>query len=62
MEPQTQHNITAAATLVTPEASVDELQLRKVEQDIKQPPPGNPLLEEEMVIEEVSIDGMCGVY
>lgn len=61
MEPQTQNAIAPATALVTPEASVDELQLKKVDHEIKQPP-ASAMLEEEMVIEEVSIDGMCGVY
>jgi mycofactocin precursor len=26
------------------------------------PPPEEPLVEEELIVEEVSIDGMCGVY
>jgi len=61
MEPQTQNSNAPATALVTPEASVDELQLKKVDHEIKQSPT-SPLLEEELVIEEVSIDGMCGVY
>ncbi len=30
--------------------------------DIATPDSGEPLVEEELLVEEVSIDGMCGVY
>ena len=62
MDHQTQSNPASVAPIVITKESQPELLLKKTDQIKPEQPAGNPLLEEEMVIEEVCIDGMCGVY
>ena len=47
----------SAETIATPEDASTA-----AEPEPAAAPGGEPLLEEELLVEEVSIDGMCGVY
>lgn len=62
MDNQAPNNLSSVTPKVIPNES--EAALLRAKRDHTEPerPTENPLLEEEMVIEEVSIDGMCGVY
>jgi mycofactocin precursor len=62
MDHQTQNNPSSVAPMVIPSDSQTALLRNKGTYTEPEQPNQNSLLEEEMLIEEVSIDGMCGVY